>query len=746
MTQQTATSKKFSVISTPVLVAIGEEDKPYLSKLSPSFKGVAVKVFAGGLSTLAELCVKLQGAGIKHVATTRVDILKKLLPDDAARTAKIDNYAGSILPYMGIEFLILHPLKQLVTVPYGEFLAKRYISKIVSPQNWLPEGEFEWKICNTPEDALEAETWLKSCDLIGMDIETVRWNTAIDCVGFCGKDLKSGKAKAFVFPMNSMEQVQWVRKLCALPVPKVMQNGKYDCNYLMRYGAPPVAYYFDTANMLHAWYSELPKDLGSVAAFFIRNSVYWKDMAKTNDKHDYYKYNALDTWNTVEAAVAWFHEAPDWAKRNYVDEFMCVPPDIMCELRGLKRDQAALAREAAKSEEVQVKLLKSLQTMTGHADFNPSSPKQVLQLLKVLGYKKALSSDEKTLQEARLAHPLLERFIDKILEYRGERKLSSTYLKTGAESTDFKGRVLYALNPHGTDTGRHASKSHHFWCGLQIQNIPSGSGVKSTIIADEDFTIWEADYGQAEDRGVAYCSGDKSLLKIFDSDVDSHSYKAAMFFGIPYEEIYDEANKKVLNNEIRQLGKRINHGANYNMGPKVLLQTMGTAAVRKAQRLLGLNPTLSPLDVCKHLLFLYEKAFPTVKSDYYRAIKKEIKVTNKMVGPTGWTRWCFGDPMSSKPALNAYVAHKTQSLNAMVLNKAFVKVFLELGFHPDFKLCAQIHDSLLFQVRKGAEHLAYKVKELMTFPVPVTDCFGETREMTVPVDLKNCGRAWDGAK
>ena len=95
-------------------------------------------------------------------------------------------------------------------------------------------------------------------------------------------------------------------------------------------------------------------------------------------------------------------------------------------------------------------------------------------------------------------------------------------------------------------------------------------------------------------------------------------------------------------------------------------------------------------------------------------------------------------------ALNAYVAHVTQSLNAMLLDRAFLRVFLELGFNPDFKLIAQIHDSLLFQTKIGRVDLAERVKELMTFPVNVTDCAGITRAMTVPVDLKKLGRTWGG--
>lgn len=729
-----------------VIVAIEEADKPYLARFTPALKGMPCKVFAGKLDTLAELTTKIKAAGVYHVITSRLDILKRLLPMGREKGAKIDNYAGSIIPYDGVEFLIVHPFKQLVTKTYGDFLNRRYVSKIVTPGKWRVESEFDWKIVDSEEKFLEALEWLQSSDLIGVDIETVKDNAAIRCSGYCGVRLDTNRSMAYVVPIKTMGAVRWMRELNAVARPKVFQNGKYDLAYYFRYNSPVWGYYFDTANMLHAWYAELPKDLASVSALLVRNSMYWKDLAETNDEIEYYKYNALDTWATVESAISWMLEAPQWALENYKTKFPQVPPSHMCEMLGMKRDMGALAKYSKESLEKQDAILTSLQKATGHPNFNPSSPVQVKNLLHVLGHKTATSSDEKTLVEAATKHPLTEWFVERILEYRGERKLSSTYLSTGDAGKEFPppgiavaqrstSRILFALNPHGTDTGRAASREHHFWCGLQVQNVPGDSTVKETLIADDGFEFYEADYSQAEDRGVAYNSGDAALLKIFSSDVDSHKYKASMFFGIPYDEI---------TKEIRQLGKRINHGANYNMGPQVLLETMGSANVRKAQKLLGLKPSLTPLEVCKHLLFLYERAFPKVKSVYYTSIKKQVRTTSKLVGATGWTRYCFGDPSASKMALNAYVAHVTQSLNAMILDKAFLRVFIELAFSPNFKLVAQIHDSILFQVRKGHDHLAERVKELMTFPVPVTDCEGITRDMIVPVDIKKLGRTWRG--
>lgn len=736
-----------------VLLIIDPADEPYLSRLGGILSSVKVKVYNKCPETVTELVLMARKAGIDKCICTREDVLKKLLPPGREKKAKLSNYAGSMIPFSVqgevMEFLILAPLKQLVSVNYGEFLARRYIQKLTEPNRFRVTSEFGFKIVNDELDFAMAMDFLKTCDLIGTDIETVKEpRPAITMVGYCGLRISDNTSFSYVIPIKNMDNVRWMREINAINIPKVMQNGKYDLSYFFMYGAPLIAYLYDTANAFHAWYAELPKVLEAISAFFIRDSMYWKDLSDSGDFVEKCRYNALDCHATVESFLAWLLEAPAWAKQNYVSEFSLVPACHMCEMTGVRRDMELLEKRGGELDGQLEAILTGIRKMLGANNFNPSSPKQCLSLLKVLGEKNATSSDEHQLTATSFKHPLNERILGQILEYRGLRKLSSTYLTRGDDAKEFgpagKERILYSLNPHGTDTGRLASKEHHFWCGLQIQNIPTGKMVKETLIADEGYELWEADLSQAEDRGVANKSGDPTLLEIFSSGKDSHSFKAAMFFGMKYEEIYDVEAKKVIKKDIRELGKKVNHGANYNMGAYVLVQTMGPKAIRKAQELLNLPKHWDLNGVATYLLNVYDKTFPTVKHDYYDWIKLCIKQTKMLVGDTGWVRYCFGDPLKNKMDLNAYVAHVTQSLNAMCLNKGFMSVFRELAFLPEFKLLAQIHDSIFFMTKIGHNHLATRVKELMTFPVPVTDCKGITREMVVPVDLKYLGRTWAG--
>jgi hypothetical protein len=101
-----------------------------------------------------------------------------------------------------------------------------------------------------------------------------------------------------------------------------------------------------------------------------------------------------------------------------------------------------------------------------------------------------------------------------------------------------------------------------------------------------------------------------------------------------------------------------------------------------------------------------------------------------------------------KPQFNAYAAHCPQSANAIRLDEAFLRVFIDLAIHPihrnNFRLLAQIHDSIFFEFRKGHEYLVEEVRKRMEIPVTVTGCDGKTRTYTVPAAAK-AGKDGKGA-
>jgi DNA polymerase I-like protein with 3'-5' exonuclease and polymerase domains len=739
-------------------------DKAYLPRLKSVVGTASIIPVLEPITTLSEILIPCKKKGITRCISTNQVLLQKLVSlqgDTGRKKPSIDNYAGSYFQHDGMEFVFIDPLEQLVSVNYGAFLTRRYISKLASPEAWTaPVPTFQWCIA-TASNIESIYERLKNAYAIACDIETFSSPLSIRCCGYTAIFIEGGRitTESVVLPLDSRFALVWLRKLNELPAPKIFQNGKYDCSYLSMYNAVPYNYLWDTAHLFHSWYSELPKDLGFLQAFFVREAAYWKDLASSSDLHQYYLYNAKDTWATACVWMAQMLEMPAWATQNYLNEFPLVFPCHMAEMKGIKRDMVEL--KVAK-EEADTKLLaeqgslnRMLAIKPAH-NFNVNSPVQMKQLLAVIGCKDLESADEKNLKKAALRHPLNARIIGRILSIRKTRKLISTYLGDGKEHN---GYILYSLNPHGTDTSRLASREHHFWCGLQIQNIPRGAAVKRTLVADDGFRLAECDLEQAESRDTAYIAGDESLIKAVSGTRDFHSVNASAFFGVPYDSIYSDTLHKTIDKVIRDLAKRVNHGANYNMGPDVLVETMGLDKIWEAQLLLKLPKFWTPRQVAEHLLAAFHKTYPSISRIYYPGVVSEI-VTTRMhssraihtceyqASSQGLTRFCFGHPDKNKRDLNSYVAHPPQSLNAMTLNKAFMKVFYELAINPvhssNFRLHGQIHDSILFSFREGHEYLCEEVKQRMEIPVTVKGYDGKTRTFVVPAGIK-AGRDGKGS-
>lgn len=737
-------------------------DEWYLPHLKPVLAGNACSIRLKAPDTLTEVELQCRAKGIDAIFTSSVEVLKKLLQwDKSSRSPSINDYAGSLFKHGGFEYLIVNPIEHIVKVPYGKFIYERFLSKLLTPSQWNPSTKFDWELVTDRNVVSIFELYQKSAYAIAVDIETFSSPLSIRCIGFTAiiidEASKSISTHSSVLPVDSLWAHAWMQKFCSLPAEKIFQNGKYDNAYLSMFRSPVYNWLWDTAHLFHSWYSELPKDLGFLNSFFVREAMYWKDMAETNDLMEYYRYNALDTWATANVWIAQMMQMPAFARKNYLMEFPLVFPCHLSEMTGIKRDmerlEVARNKLAAEIEIEQAKLC----VMTETPGFNSNSYPQVRLLLKALTGVEHFESDEKYLKKIAFQHPLNSRLCNKILDIRGDRKLKSTYLRTDADITkenkvgykEYKGRILYALNPHGTDTGRLASKEHHFWCGLQLQNIPRGDAVKSTLIADEGFMFAECDLSKAETWDTAYAAGETNMIAAVNSDKDFHALNASAFFGIPYELIYNDALHKTIDKVIRDLSKRVNHGANYLMGWSVLIDTMGEEKIWQAKKMLKLAASFTLRQVAEYLLEVFHKTYPILRAIYYPWVAYEVKHKRMLTGPQGWTRYCFGHPDKNKSDLNAYVAHVSQSMNAMTLNQAYMRVYYEIAMHPQyhlhFKLCGQIHDSILFQFRKGFEFLVQKVKKLMEIPVTITGADGITRTFVVPTDIK-AGKDGMGSK
>lgn len=724
----------------------------WLPFLKPLLHGHGGGFNATRPGTVTEVKLHADKKETKKIISTSQTLLSKLLGrENDAKQPSLDDYAGSIIDRDGYEFLFVHPLEQLVTVPYGQFLFSRYLSKFTSPSTWFPIPQFTWEI-GTPGTLPGLYNAFLSADYIAQDIETVQQELAITCSCYTGiwfdRTRNAIRIHSVVIPCREEYELGWIQRFNQLPAPKIFQNGKYDNAYFLRWRAPVRNWKFDTITLFHCWYCELPKDLAAIVAFVLRKWVFWKEESNVPiHSEKYYRYNAKDGFTTALSFLALLTEMPAYAFENYKQEFPINYPCILAELTGIKRHEDNFnnlkQRVASNIDTANERLRACL----GEPKFNSNSAPQCVRLWKVLGSGDITSSDSSDRDKVKYRHPLNIFIVDQIETLRKDRKLLSSYFKDGIT---YGGRFLYNLNPHGTTTGRLASQEHHFWIGLQIQNIPvrrTDIKYKECFLADPGFYFGEGDFEQAESRDTAYITGDPALLTAINSPYDFHAVNAAAFFGVPYDKIVD-ALGNVLDKELRDLSKRTNHGANYNMGAQVLLDTMGIKNVLRAREMLNLPKSWTLLEVTQYLLDCFTKTYPVVRNDYQKWVKYQVDNFHTLVGATGWTRYCFGKPSKSKPALNAYVAHCPQSLNAMTLNKAWWRVFCEIAIQEpdDFKLCAQIHDSILFQYRIGRVDLAHRVHQCMLFDIPVTDINSNVRTLHVPVAMKGESEIWANIK
>lgn len=683
----------------------------------------------------------------------------------AHRDVSHEDMEGSVLTIAGQPVVILPPLRQLATVRYVPFLYERYLSKVLAPRSevwdtWLPEFDYSM-ITSAPEDRAKILDWMRTGVLMSFDIETGAEAGRIDlaCFGTLSSD---GRYHSHVLRIRSLEDVKFLRQALDLPVPKIAQNGAFDFFHTLRWGAIPRNWFYDTMNLHHSWYAELPQNLGFLSAFYLRDTAYWKDLAST----DMVKYNALDAWTTLCVAIVQISKMPDWAKLNYSREHGKIAPLMGMAAEGIRTDRERLESSREEVYRLVEESLAQAQTLVGCPNFNPGSAKQKLALFRLFD-KTCQATDSAAREKLRTKSPIIARIIAAINTYSTNAKLASTYMNPNLWEGD---RLVYTFDAAGTESGRLSSRGSHLgfyesvntkgrpqWehYGFQVQNLPPT--VKRYLCADEGYLLCEIDNAQAESRATAYEAQCEPMIRAVEESPDFHSANASAFFGVPFEDIWDTTLGRALNVPLRNLAKRVNHGANYNMMAGVLIATMGETNIYAARDLLGLAPTLTLHQIALHLLISFCRTYPELKGivytekydrltqaqrvqalegSWYGRIIEEAR-TGIIRTETGRTRITFRKPWLSKTDLNELVSFKPQSMNADISDIGLIKVWQELQ-GPDFRIKAQVHDSLLFQVRENlVSVLIPRAEALLINPIIV-----HGRTMRIPVDSSTPRKYW----
>ena len=349
------------------------------------------------------------------------------------------------------------------------------------------------------------------------------------------------------------------------------------------------------------------------------------------------------------------------------------------EIGGVRIDTEALRRSSAILTEKLAGTEQEIYTLAG-VPFNISSARQVGEILfeRLKIDEKArktktgqYSTTEEVLEKLRYRHPI----VDKILEYRGLRKLLSTYIDALPELINpSTGKIHTSFNQTITATGRLSSSNPN------LQNIPirddEGREIRRAFIPEEGELFFSADYSQIELRIMAHLSGDPAMTEAFVSGQDIHAATAAKIYKVNIDEV---------SKEMRRKAKTANFGIIYG------ISTFGLAE--------RLN---IPRSEAKQLIDGYFETFPQVKAYMEQSI--ETARQKGYVETLNGRKRMLPDINSHNSVVRGYAERNAinapiQGSAADIIKIAMVRIFERFEKEGlQAKMILQVHDELNFSV------------------------------------------------
>jgi len=323
-------------------------------------------------------------------------------------------------------------------------------------------------------------------------------------------------------------------------------------------------------------------------------------------------------------------------------------------------------------------------------EFNINSPKQVSEILfkkmeiNTVGVRKTEGGKISTKSSELEKMAKDNKIASQILGYRELVKLKTTYIDVLPLLVKKDGRIHTTFNQCGTATGRMSSQDPN------LQNIPVksayGNEIRKAFVAKKGYVFLSFDYSQIELRIVASLAGDKKMIQAFLDGHDIHRLTASEVNNVPAEKVTDE---------MRYQAKALNFGVIYGMGPKGFAESSGLT-MKQAQ------------------------AFIREYFSDFVGIEKYLKETKEKARSSGYVETLFGRKrylpgMASsnwqerQSAERMAINMPVQGTAADIIKMAMIKIDrLSQGLfgkeekdrENDLRLILQVHDELVFEVKK----------------------------------------------
>lgn len=398
-------------------------------------------------------------------------------------------------------------------------------------------------------------------------------------------------------------------------------------------------------------------------------------------------------------------------------EALLIPVLARMEAAGVFVDREILGESGEALTGEAARLEAEIREMTGMPELNVNSAKQLGDVLfgtlridpkpkktKTGQYR----TDEEYLQSLSENHPVIE----KILEYRGLKKLLSTYIEALPQLINpLTGRIHTSFNQAVTATGRLSSTNPN------LQNIPirdaAGREIRKAFTApDYEHVIVSADYSQVELRIMAHLSGDEALQQAFRDGEDIHTATAAKIFGVPLDEVTREQRRRA---------KTANFGIIY-----------GISAFGLATRL------HIPRTEAKELIDGYFTHYPGVKA-YMERVVAEAREKGYVETIFGRRRYlrdirsgnAVTRSLTERNAINAPI----QGSAADIMKIAMIEVDRRLRERGSgARIVLQVHDELVLEVPQ---------EEVTAVKTLVTETMAQAAALTVPLSVEaDSGTSW----
>lgn len=591
----------------------------------------------------------------------------------------------------------------------------------------LEDTDYDYQLIDTEDKINDFLRIILTKEIISLDTETTGTDAmSAELVGM-SFSYKENQAFYVPVPQDREEAQKIVDKF--KPVfeneksIKVGQNIKYDMIVLANYGVSIKGQMFDTMIAHYVLQPELHHGMDYLAEVYLKydtikieeligakgkNQRNMRDLSPT----DIYKYACEDADVTLKLKNILEKELEtNGVKELFKEiEMPLVPVLAYIERNGVRIDTEAL-KETSRHFTIRMREIEEEIYKLAGMEFNVSSPKQVGEVLfdrlKIVEKAKKTKTgqyvtSEEVLESLKGKHQIVE----KILDYRGLKKLLSTYVDALPELINPKtGRIHTSFNQTVTATGRLSSSNPN------LQNIPvrddDGKEIRKAFIPDDGCEFFSADYSQIELRIMAHLSEDDNMIEAFREEQDIHAATAAKIYKINIDEVTREQRSKA---------KTANFGIIYG------ISVFGLAERLNVDR-----------KEAKELIDGYFENYPKVKAYMDESIRSardkgyiETIFKRKRYLPDINSRNAVVRGYAERNAINAPI----QGSAADIIKVAMIRIykrFMDEGIKS--KMILQVHDELNFSVLREEKE---KVQQIVISEMEAA------YKMKVPL-LADCG-------